>query len=268
MSRRIVIPSVIVFLALTTLLLIMSTENLRRVQGGFLGIISPFLRTGSSVEKRYRDFRGGLKSLEELQEENKRLLIANKELSATNQTLRGLEAENGKLRKSLGYQGRTEYTLLPARIIARDSSTWYNEVVINRGSDDGITDDMPVLTEEGLVGKTTVVSPRSAVVVLISDETCGVSAHAENSREQGIVRGERSHSSGLPVIGFNFLSKEANLKPGQSVFTSGSGGVFPSGVLVGQIKTFKVGPLDSYATIVPAVDLTTLEDVFVVKHSK
>ena len=158
MSRRIVIPSVLVFLALTTFLLILSPTNLRRVQGGFLGIIAPFLKTGSSVEKKFRDFRGGMKSLEELQEENKRLLIANKEMSATNQTLRGLEAENEQLRKSLGYQGRTEFTLLPARIIARDSSTWYNEMTINRGSDNGVTDDMPVLTEEGLVGKTTVVS--------------------------------------------------------------------------------------------------------------
>ena len=129
---------------------------------------------------------------------------------------------------------------------------------------------MPVLTEEGLVGKTTVVAAHSSIVVLIADETCGVAAHAEDSREQGIVRGERSHGGGgIPTVGFNFLSKQANLKPGQNVYTSGTGGVFPPGVLVGQVKEYKVGPLDSYATIVPAVDLTTLEDVFVVVgHSK
>lgn len=269
MSRRIVIPSVAAFLALTTLLLILSPHNLRRVQAGFLGLISPFLKTGSSLEKKYRGFREGLKTIEQLEEDNKRLLVSNKELSATNQTLRGLEAENDRLRKALGYQGRTAFALLPARVIGRDSSTWYNQIEINRGSEDKVTDDMSVLTEEGLVGKTTVVSKHSAIVVLISDESCGVAAHAEGSREQGIVRGERGNvEGGIPVIGFNFLSKQANLKPGQNVFTSGAGGVFPSGVLIGQVREYKLRPLDSYATIVPAVDLSTLEDVFVVKNSK
>src|ERR1700761_4503229 len=125
MNRRVVIPSVIAFLALATLLLILSPHNLRRVQAGFLGLISPFLKTGSSLEKKYRGFREGLKTIEQLEEDNKRLLVSNKELSATNQTLRGLEAENDRLRKALGYQGRTEFALLPARVIGRDSSTWY-----------------------------------------------------------------------------------------------------------------------------------------------
>jgi rod shape-determining protein MreC len=270
MSRRILIPSVVAFLTLTCFILLLSAHNMRRVQAGFLGFISPFLRGGSGVEKKLRGFREGLKSIEQLEEENKRLLIANKEMSATNQTLRGLEAENNRLRKALGYQGRTEFTLLPARVIARDSSTWYNQITIDRGEQDHITDDMPVLNEEGLVGKTTVVSKHASIVVLIADETCGVAAHAEGSREQGIVRGARAHvGGGAPTIGFNFLSKQANLKPGQNVYTSGTGGVFPPGVLIGQVKDFKVGALDSYATIVPAVDLTTLEDVFVVVgHSK
>jgi len=271
MTRRIVIPSVVAFLALVTLIFLLSPHNIRRVQAGFLETISPFLKGGSTVEKKYHGFKEGLKSIEQLEDENKRLLIANKEMSATNQTLRGLEAENNRLRKMLDYKERTEFKLLPARVISRDSSTWYTQITIDRGERDGITDDMPVLNEEGLVGKTTVVAPHSSIVVLIADETCGVAAHAEGSREQGIVRGERSHNggAGVPTIGFNFLSKQANLKPGQNVFTSGTGGVFPPGILVGQIKDFKVGALDSYATIVPAVDLTTLEDVFVVVgHSK
>ena len=61
-----------------------------------------------------------------------------------------------------------------------------------------------------------------------------------------------------------FLSKQAALKPGQRVLTSGVGGVFPSGVLLGVVQEFRVRELDGYATLVPAVDLTTLQDVFVV----
>jgi rod shape-determining protein MreC len=101
-------------------------------------------------------------------------------------------------------------------------------------------------------------------VLLISDENCKVAATVEGTREQGIVRGERASHTGAPVISLNYLSKQANLKPGQKVYTSGIGGVFPPGVLVGAVKEFKVRELDAYATLIPAVDLTTIQDVFVV----
>jgi rod shape-determining protein MreC len=68
----------------------------------------------------------------------------------------------------------------------------------------------------------------------------------------------------MPQISLNFLSKQANLQPHQKVFTSGVGGVFPAGVLIGEIGEFKMRELDGYATVIPAVDLTTLQDVFVV----
>lgn len=266
MSRRIVIPSVIAFVVLAALVLILSPHNMRRVQSGFLGMISPFLKTGSSLEKKYKEFREGLKTLDQLEEENIRLKVTNKDLSATNQTLRGLEAENNQLRKALQYRERAVFTLKPARIIARDASTWYNKIIIDRGSADGLDKDgdQPVLTETGLVGKTTVVSDHSATVVLISDETCKVAANVEGTREQGIAKGERISSGSAPGIGLNFISKQANLKSGQNVYTSGAGGVFPSGVLIGQVKEFKARELDGHASLVPAVDLTTLEDVFVV----
>lgn len=267
-NRRTFLIAAIAFAALATLVITLSPHNMRAVQAGFLGIISPFLKTGSTMEKKYRDFREGLKTLEQLEEENKRLTIANKDLSATNQTLRGLEAENNQLRKALGYAERSVFKLVPARIIARDASSWYNSVVIDRGSAEGVKPDQAVLTEEGLVGKTTIVSEHSAAVVLISDETCRVATRVEKiddkPQEQGIVRGERTSSSSVPQIGLIFLSKQAGLVSGQKVFSSGVGGVFPPGVLIGAIKEFKARELDGYATLVPAVDLTTLEDVFVV----
>lgn len=267
-SRRVFIASTVGFLALAGLVLMLSPHNMRRLQAGFLGIISPFLKTGSTLDKKYRDFREGLKSLEQLEQQNKALIISNKDLSATNQTLRGLEAENNRLRNALGYKERAVFKLVPARIIARDASSWYSSVTIDRGSAEGLKDDMPVLTEEGLVGKTNIIAEHSATVILIADENCRVAANVENSREQGIVRGERTSSNAMPQISLNFLSKTANLKSGQKVLTSGVGGVFPAGVLVGAVREFKTRELDGQAGIVPAVDLTTLEDVFVVVSNR
>lgn len=236
----------------------------RQSQASFLSLVSPFLRSGSALERKFTAFREGLKTLEELENESRTLRTVNRELSATNQVFRGLEAENNRLRNALGYRERAVFKLMPARIIGRDISTWFNQIVIDRGTEDGLKRDMPVLTEDGLVGKTTVVSERSSIVVLLSDENCKVAANVENSREQGIVRGERSSSGSMPMASLFFLSKQAALKPGQRVLTSGVGGVFPSGVLLGAVQEFRVRELDGYATLVPAVDLTTLQDVFVV----
>ncbi len=266
MKQRGNIIAVVVFLvALVALFAVVSPRTMQRVQSGFLGMIAPFLKRGSSVERQYTAFRDGLKSLNQLEEDNKRLTVANKELSATNQTLRGLEAENNSLRNALGYRERAIFQLMPARIIARDASSWYNTVKIDRGGKEAVEPDQPVLTEGGLVGKTKQdVADHAATVILISDENCRVAATVEGTREQGIIKGERTSQSAMPVISLNFLSKQANLKPGQKVFTSGIGGVFPAGVLIGQIGKFEVRALDGYATIVPAVDLSTIQDVFVV----
>jgi rod shape-determining protein MreC len=127
---------------------------------------------------------------------------------------------------------------------------------------------MPVATDEGLIGKVTTVSDSISVVLLISDENCRVAAKVEGSREQGIVSGERVTTGLTPRLNLNFLSRQADLKPGQKVYTSGVGGVFPSGLLIGSVKTFHVRELDGQAQLTPAVDLSHLEDVFVVTGRK
>src|SRR4051794_9359181 len=252
-------------IALIALLIFASKpQNVRRLQAGFLGIITPFLKSGSNIDRKVTTFREGMKPVTQLDGEVKGLRTENSRLSAENQTLRGLEAENNQLRNALRYRERAVFQLMPARIIARDASTWYHTVTIDRGSAELIAPDMPVLTEEGLVGKTTIVAEHTSVVVLISDENCKVSAKVDGTREQGIVRGERNSSNAIPVVSLYFLSKQANLQPGTKVLTSGVGGVFPPGITIGSVKEFKMRELDGYATIVPAVDLTTLEDVFVV----
>ena len=120
--------------------------------------------------------RSGLKSLDELERENAALRVENRSLKATNQALRDVEHEVNRLRHALNYRERSLFKLVPAEIVARDSSTWWRTVTINRGKQDGIERDMPVVTDEGLVGKTTTVSANISVVLLVSDENCRVAA--------------------------------------------------------------------------------------------
>jgi rod shape-determining protein MreC len=263
MSRSSIV-AIVLFAAALLALLSIGPQTTRKIQATFFQLVAPFLKTGSGLEKQITSVRAGLKSLEELEHENAALRVENRSLKATNEALRDVEHEVNRLRHALNYRQRSLFRLVPAEIISRDSSTWWRTVTINRGSEDGLEPEMPVLTDEGLVGRTTTVAENISVVLLVSDENCKVAVSVEGTREQGIVTGERVEGSVTPMLELNYLSKQANLKPGQKVYTSGVGGVFPSGLLVGTIKTFQVRALDSQAKLAPAVDLAKLEDVFVV----
>ena len=267
MNRSSII-ALLVFGALLGYFLSFGPETTRKLQAGVYQLFSPFLQSGSGLQKQITSVSGKLKSLEDLEKENSGLRVENTQLRATNQALRDVEHEVNRLRHALDYRERSVFKLVAAEVIARDSSTWWKTVTINRGKEDGIEGDMPVVTDLGLVGKTTTVSDNISVVLLISDENCKVAASVEGSREQGIVSGERVAAGITPMLNLNFLSKQADLKPGQKTFTSGVGGVFPSGIPIGTVKVFKIRELDGQAQLTPAVDMTRLEDVFVVTGRK
>ena len=267
MNRSSVI-ALLVFGAILGYFLSFGPDTTRKLQAGIYQLIAPFLSSGSGIQKQITSVRSGLRSLEDLEKDNTALRVENRQLKATNQALRDVEHEVNRLRHALDYRERSVFKLVAAEVVARDSSTWWRTVTINRGREDKIEGDMPVVTDEGLVGKTTTVSANISVVLLISDENCKVAATIEGTREQGIVSGERVSGGLNPLLNLNFLSKQADLKPGQKTFTSGVGGVFPSGIPIGAVKTFRMRELDGQAQLTPAVDLTRLEDVFVVTGRK
>ena len=263
MSRTNIIV-LLIFGAILGYFLSFGPNTTQKFKAGVYQLLAPFLTSGSGLKKQITSVRTGLKSLDQLEHENSGLQVENRELRATNQSLRDVEHEVNRLRHALNYRERSVFKLIAAEMVARDSSNWWRTVTINRGRRDGIETDMPVVTDEGLIGKTTTVSDVISVVLLISDETCRVAASVEGSREQGIVSGQRVTTGLTPLLDLNFLSKQADLKPGQKVYTSGVGGVFPSGLLIGTVKSYRVRELDGQAQLTPAVDLSHLEDVFVV----
>lgn len=263
MSRTNII-ALLIFGAILGYFLSFGPDTTQKFKTSVYRLLAPFLTGGSGIKKQITSVRSGLKSLEELERENAGLNVENRELRATNRALRDVEHEVNRLRHALNYRERSVFKLVAAEVIARDSSSWWRTLTINRGKNDAVETDMPVVTDVGLVGKTTTVSDTISVVLLVSDENCRVAASVEGSREQGIVSGERVTGGLTPLLDLNFLSKQADLKPGQKVYTSGVGGVFPSGLLIGAVKSFRVRELDGQAQLTPAVELSHLEDVFVV----
>ena len=272
MNRRANIIAVTVFIAAVIGIFILTPRSRQWIQSGFLSIISPFLKKGSEVDARVKGVRKGLQKLDELEAENQRLKVSNDELRATNLALRGVEAENIRMKSALGYQDTSPFALVPARVIGRSPSNWWSTVVIDKGTLDRVEAGLAVVTPDGLVGKVMTRSDHSSTVLLISDENCKVAGSVESTKEQGIVRvevrGQRTSNSIQPTMTLNFLSRFAPLRAEQRILTSGAGSIYPPGILIGKIVEFKSRELDGQAVIEPSVDIAGLSDVFVITGMK
>lgn len=179
-------------------------------------------------------------------------------------------AENIRLREMLKYkQVAVQYDLLPAKVIGRESSTWTSVISVNRGSSDGITPNMPVVTEKGLVGVVTEVTPNAARVQLILDPRSSVGALVQRpeSRVAGIVQGNPSDAVLPQMIN---IPRNSDIVEGDTIVTSGFGGVYPKGLMVGSVAMLRndSGGLLEIAYIYTAVDFQKLEDVMIITASR
>jgi rod shape-determining protein MreC len=172
--------------------------------------------------------------------------------------------ENARLRQLFGWQQKKPWKLILAKVVVRDPVNWWRTVQIDRGSRDGLRADLPVLTTDGLIGRIVSASITHSQVVLIGDPNCKVSALVENStRDMGVISSSGPFDSSL--VRLEYLSKSANLKPGQDVVTSGKGGIFPAGIPIGKIvdsHPVEYG-LYSEARVKLGANLSGLEEVWV-----
>src|SRR5437588_10487666 len=151
MSRTCIV-ALVLFIAAVGYFSSLGAGATRKLQANVYQFLAPFLSSGSGIQKQITSVRSNLKSLDDLQAENNSLRVENRSLKATNQALRDVEHEVNRLRHALNYRERAVFKLVPAEVVARDSSTWWRTLTINRGKQDGIEPDMPVVPDEGVVG--------------------------------------------------------------------------------------------------------------------
>jgi len=168
-----------------------------------------------------------LKDIATLQRENDQLKFQNSQAAA-------IARENDQLRAQIGWQRQQPWKLKPASIVLRDPANWWRTVQIDLGKRDGLVENLPVLTSDGLVGRVSSVGYTRSQVVLIGDPRCRVSARVVNpAHDMGVISpGEPLENS---LVNLVYLSGNANLKSGQEVVTSGEGGIFPAGIPIGLI---------------------------------
>jgi len=225
----------------------------------FVRVCTPFVRLG--------DFVPVIHSRRALAQENTRLQAENDRLRQLERALTETVAENQRLQQLLHFTGRASLRTVGARVIGRDASNWWKTVQLDRGSDDGVRTNCPVLNADGLVGKVIAVNRGDSRVLLLLDPNCKISALLQKTRETGVVVGSAVAFSRAPRCLMTFVDRNAKIAAGQAVITSGLGSVFPKGILVGTVTDARLNKQTGMyqdVDVKPAVDFTRLEEVVVI----
>ncbi len=221
----------------------------------------------------FKNFGGMLKDYKSL----KNVLEENKVLRSSIEKTERVEAENIELKKQLNDMKKelkvdyslSDYDYLNATVVSRNAGTWFNNLTINKGSHNGIKEDMVVINSTGVIGKTVNVSTFSSDVKLItstdSNNKISITLVSGNKKLTGIIEGYDYKKGYLKVEG---ISNTDNVSVGDLVYTSGLGGVFPSGVLVGKVAeiTTDVYDLSKIINVTPAANFSNINYVTVLKR--
>ena len=205
-------------------------------------------------------------NINQLKAENEELKQKNSELEQTLREYEIVKNENEQLKQQLNLAEKYgEYTTVPGSIISRDISNYSKTVVINVGSDNGIKENMTVIADEGLVGYVVSVTSNTAKIQTIADSASATSCLASTTRDSMICKGTVEKNS---ILKAEYISTDSNIIQGDSVETSGLGGIYLKGIHVGTIKKVVEGTnkTDSYALIETAGDFEKLETVLVITN--
>lgn len=229
-------------------------------------VVSPIVKVSSAISDKVAGFFNSLLSADDTQKENEQL---KKELSEAYKDLSDLEKyknENEHLKKFLEIKEQNpDYKLESATVIGRDSSSQFGSFTVDKGSMAGIKVNSPVITDEGLVGIVSHVGPTYSVVTTILDPKINVGAYNSRTQATGVVGGEANlYSDGKTKL--RLLPCDTALLSGDIIETSGIGGMFPAGILIGTVDTIRAenSGVSMYAEISPIVDVQKVTDVMII----
>ncbi len=256
-----------VILVIIILVLLVSTSNTQNISGGQTvagGVFVPVQRFFYQMTDNISSFFESSFSTTDLAKENQDLQSELATLKSELSDYDELQKENERLSALLDYeQQHTEYTFKVAGISAKDPGIWFDSFTINVGSADGIAVDMPVVTPDGVVGRVEEVGLNWAKVMTVIDGQSGVSCIVERTRDVGSVRGRMENTPDDPLLDMDFLPIDTDIQVGDNILTSGIGGIYPKGLMIGQVV--EVGEQSNQKKVVvkSAVDFRSLEEVMV-----
>lgn len=224
---------------------------------------SPVTTVSSAVTNYFQS----ISSLRTAQSENDVLKQHIQELEVQIQNDKSLTVENERLKSLLQLKADLPYNFLPAQVIGRDTSAWFDSSIINRGSLDGVKLNMPIVTNGGLVGRVTAVSPLTAQVALITKDKSGLGAVVGKlgaSNALGVVTG----SGKKDILEMGYVPGSVEVQVGESVYTTGQDGIYPAGLKLGEVIEVRAGSaaVSQQIFIQPGAKLSSMQEVAVLLY--
>ena len=235
------------------------------VKDGVMAIITPFSAGARTLGDAFRGFGEYFTAFDTLKAENEALSQKVKELEAEIYDAELLEEENAWMRAYLGAKrAHTDYVFCDANLIGSEAGGYVSSFTLDRGSTSGIAVGMPVLTEDGVVGRVTEVGLTFCRVSTIINYDSSIGAYIERSGEVGLVSGDFTlRRDGLCLL--EYLPFDADVEVGDTVTSSGLGSVYPRGLVIGTVKEITGDEYNhvKVAVITPAADLSDITKVMI-----
>ncbi len=222
------------------------------VQGPILSVSSSITGGFRGVWHNYIWLVGARAQNEQLQRDVQRLLLINSSYAQA-------QKENERLRRLLLLSERGRFHTIGARVVARTPEFLSNLVYIDRGSEDGVVPDAPVLCGDGIVGRVLLATKRQAQVQLLTNADASIGILLDRTRTPGVLRG-----TGDALLEMVYVNNADSVEIGDTVVTSGLDGIYPKGIPVGKVVDSRKGKgVFRTVKVAPRMDLIRLEEVSV-----
>ena len=264
-NKKTSVVGIIITVLILIILLIVTNNNTRFFEGIANKIVMPIQNGLTYIKNKVTGNSEFFADIKNLKNENEELKAKNKDLEQKLRELEITKAENQMLKEYANLTEKySEYTAIPAYVINRNISNLSDDIVINVGSKDGVEPNMCVISEKGLVGYIVSTTDLTSKVKPIVDTSTNVSASITTTRDSIVCRGILDSST---TIKATYIPIDANLVVGDTVETSGMGGIYPRGITIGTIKEIinTKNIADRYAIIETAVNFAKIETVLVIK---
>ena len=240
------------------------------LQRAIFTLLSPLQNGVSAVVRGVVGAWTGYLDLRGTRRENERLVERVRNLETLLQERSHLAREAERFRELLGLREILPRTTIVADVVARDGLPWYRTILINKGSEDGLALEDPVISPTGVVGRIIAIGPHAAKVQLLQDRDSGAGVLIERSRVTGVVSGQVGFSdTGSSDLVMKYVPEMADVVVGDVVVTSGQDRVYPKGLVVGRVRVVGKGSgLSKDILVEPSARFSQVEEVLVVHQAK
>lgn len=259
------IVGIIITIIILILLVVVTNNNSIYIEGIANKIVMPIQNGLTYLKNKITGNNDFFVDINNLKNENEELKETNKNLEQKLRELEIIKAENQMLREYANLTEKySEYETIPAYVINKNISNFSECMVINVGTNDGIEANMAVISEKGLVGYIASVTDTTAKVQPIIDPSTSVSCTITTTRDSVVCKGMLNSDTNLKIT---YIPIDATIALGDTVETSGMGGIYPKGIAIGNIKQIveTKNISDRYAILETAVDFSKIETVLVIK---